>query len=87
MNHTDTPHGIINAASQRFFVALGEDASEVATRINSEPAFLNQLALFAKNGERIGGRSGAEAFKGHAGKVTNEDPTGGGLDDDDEIPF
>jgi hypothetical protein len=50
MNHTDTPHGIINGASQRFFVALGEDASEVAARINNEPAFLNQLALFAKNG-------------------------------------
>ena len=50
MNWTDTPAGTINAASQRFFVALGEDASEVATRINSEPAFLTQLALFAKNG-------------------------------------
>src|SRR3989344_72891 len=50
MNWTDTPAGPINAASQRFFVALGEDASEVATRINSDPAFLTQLALFAKNG-------------------------------------
>ena len=50
MNHTDTPHGIINGASQRFFLALGEDASEVANRINNEPAFLAQLALFAKNG-------------------------------------
>ena len=50
MNHTDTPHGIINGASQRFFVALGDDASEVANRINNEPAFLTQLATFAKNG-------------------------------------
>ncbi len=50
MNHTETPHGIINGASQRFFVALGEDASEVANRINNEPAFLTQLAIFAKNG-------------------------------------
>ncbi|MES2006732.1 MAG: hypothetical protein V4436_01335 [Patescibacteria group bacterium] len=50
MKHTDTPHGIINAASQRFFVALGENASQVAIRINNEPAFLAQLAIFAKNG-------------------------------------
>ncbi|MBU6321303.1 MAG: hypothetical protein KGI78_00395 [Patescibacteria group bacterium] len=50
MNHIDTPHGIINAASQRFFGALGENASEVANRINTEPAFLAQLAAFATNG-------------------------------------
>ena len=50
MNWTDTPAGIISGASQRFFVALGEDASEVANRINNEPAFLTQLATFAKNG-------------------------------------
>ena len=50
MNHTDTPHGVINGASQRFFLALGENASEVASRINSEPSFLSQLALFALSG-------------------------------------
>lgn len=50
MDWNTAPAGVINGASQRFFVALGEDASEVATRINNEPAFLLQLALFAKNG-------------------------------------
>ena len=50
MDWNTAPAGIINGASQRFWLALGEDASEVATRINSEPAFLTQLALFAKNG-------------------------------------
>lgn len=50
MNHTDTPHGIINAASQRFFGALGDNASEVANRMNTEPAFLAQIATFAMNG-------------------------------------
>lgn len=50
MDWNTAPAGVINGASQRFFVALGEDASQVAARINNEPAFLNQLALFAKNG-------------------------------------
>ena len=50
MDWNTAPAGIINGASQRFFVALGEDASEVAARINNEPAFLLQLALYAKNG-------------------------------------
>jgi hypothetical protein len=50
MNWTDTPHGVISGASQRFFGALGEDASDIANRINNEPAFLSQLAIFAKNG-------------------------------------
>ena len=50
MDWNTAPAGVINGASQRFFVALGEDASEVATRINNEPAFLLQLALYAKNG-------------------------------------
>jgi hypothetical protein len=63
-----------------FVAYAGDDDKDGIT------AYIN-LALFAKNGERIGGRSGAEAFKGYAGKVTNEDPTGGGLEDDDEIPF
>lgn len=50
MDWNTAPAGVINGASQRFWLALGEDASEVANRINNEPAFLNQLAIFAKNG-------------------------------------
>lgn len=53
MNWNTAPAGIIYGASQRFFVALGEDASAVAARINNEPAFVSQLALFAKNGGSV----------------------------------
>lgn len=50
MNWTDVPAGIINAAQQRLLVALGEHADLVADRINADPAFVNALARFAKNG-------------------------------------
>lgn len=53
--------------------------------------YLNAV-LFAKKGERLGGRSqnAAETFKGYIGTISQEDPTGGassGEDLDDEIPF
>ncbi len=47
-------------------------------------AYLDKT-LWIKDGERIGGKSAAETFKGFVGSVSNEDPTGGDLDD--EIPF
>lgn len=50
MNWTDVPAGIINAAQQRLLVALGEHADSVADRINADPAFVNALARFARNG-------------------------------------
>jgi hypothetical protein len=50
-------------------------------------AYLNKLFSTGK-GERVqGGRSAAEAFKGYIGKSTTENPTAGGSDLDDDIPF
>ncbi len=50
MNWSETPSGTIVGAVQRFLVALGDDANVVANRINSDPDFLQDLALFARNG-------------------------------------
>ena len=47
---TETPAGIINAAEQRLWVALGENADEVATRINTDPAFVANIARLMVNG-------------------------------------
>lgn len=48
-------------------------------------------ALFAKHGNRLGGRTAnaAETFKGYIGSISQEDTTGGASVDelDDEIPF
>jgi hypothetical protein len=46
-------------------------------------AYLSAV-LWAGDGERIGGGSAAETFRGYAGSVTNEDPT---VASDDEISF
>lgn len=45
--------------------------------------------MFAKHDKRLGGSgvNAAEVFKGYAGKVSAEDPTGGAGELDDEIPF
>lgn len=50
-------------------------------------AYLDAM-LWVKDGERIGGVSAAEAFKGYVGTVSGEDPTGGMSElVDDEIEF
>jgi hypothetical protein len=52
-------------------------------------AYLNMVCSLG-TGDRLssGGASAAEVFKGYAGHLSEEDPTGGaGLDLDDEIPF
>ncbi len=50
MKWTDVPSGQTNGAFQRFMVALGDKADVAVTRINTEPAFTDRLALFASNG-------------------------------------
>ena len=47
---TEVPAGQVNGAFQRFMRALGDEADIVITRINAEPAFTDQLALFARKG-------------------------------------
>jgi hypothetical protein len=47
---TQVPAGDINAASQRLWVAVGENADEVATRINTDPLFVANIARFMVNG-------------------------------------
>jgi hypothetical protein len=48
--------------------------------------YLN-IVCYVRKGERIAGRNAAEAFRGIRGQASNEDPTGGALGLDDEIPF
>jgi len=48
---TQVPAGDINAANQRLWVAIGDNAEEVATRINTDPAFVANIArLMVKGG-------------------------------------
>lgn len=47
---TDIQAGTINAAEQRLWVALGENAGDVATRMNNDPAFVTNVARFMVNG-------------------------------------
>lgn len=47
---TQVPAGDINAANQRLWVAIGDNADEVATRINSDPAFVANIARLMVNG-------------------------------------
>ena len=49
MKWTDIPHGTITAAEQRLWVAIGDNADVVATRINTDPGFVTRLAGFAVN--------------------------------------
>ena len=57
---------------------VGEDGKDGVT------AYLN-MVLTLNKGERIGGSGPAasEVFKGYVGNVTDEDPTGGNLDDNE----
>src|SRR5689334_14179496 len=43
------PHGRINAATQRFWVALGDNADTVVRRIIEDSGYVERLAAFAKN--------------------------------------
>lgn len=47
--------------------------------------YLNKV-FSTQTGERVGGRSAEEAFKGYIGRAKNEDPTKGSVRDDD-IPL
>ena len=47
---TQVPAGDINAANQRLWVAIGDNAEEVATRINTDPAFVANIARLMVNG-------------------------------------
>lgn len=47
---TQVPAGDINAANQRLWVAIGDNAEEVATRINTNPAFVANIARLMVNG-------------------------------------
>ena len=46
---TQVPAGDINAANQRLWVAIGDNAEEVATRINTDPAFVANIARLMVN--------------------------------------
>lgn len=57
------------------------------TGLDGVTAYIN-LVLSTNKGERLsGGASAAEVFKGYVGTVSAEDPTAGGENLDDEIPF
>lgn len=47
---TQVPAGDINAANQRLWVAIGDNAEEVAARINTDPAFVANIARLMVNG-------------------------------------
>lgn len=47
---TEIQHGDFNAADQRLWVALGNHAEDVATRINTDPTFVANVARFMMNG-------------------------------------
>jgi len=48
---SEIPAGELNAASQRLWVALGENAQKVVTRINNVPGFVDTIAQFALKDE------------------------------------
>lgn len=47
---TQVPAGDINAANQRLWGAIGGNADEVATRINTDPTFVANIARLMVNG-------------------------------------
>lgn len=47
MKWTDIPHGDVIAAQQRFWVAFGDNAGAIATRINTDPTFLKRMVEFS----------------------------------------
>ncbi len=47
---TQVPAGDINAANQRLWGAIGDNAEEVAARINTDPAFVANIARLMVNG-------------------------------------
>ena len=49
-NWTQVPAGEINGAQQRLWVAIGDNADEVVTRINTDPAFVANIARLMVNG-------------------------------------
>jgi len=87
---TDYEGDAKNKAKSKFYSgveALGEFnfvANEVDGK-RSVTCYLNQVFTTGKGKRMGGGQSAQEAFKGYTGHATQEDPTGGDLDD--EIPF
>ena len=53
MKWTDIPHGTIAAAEQRLWVATGNNADMIVTRINTSPQFLVQLVTFATSPQEL----------------------------------
>lgn len=53
MKWTDVPAGVINAAQQRFWVAVGDSADEIADKMCKDPDFLGKLTAFAKNQSKL----------------------------------
>ncbi len=47
----EVPAGVINAATQRIWVALGDQAGKISTRINTDPRFVDSIARFMIHGE------------------------------------
>lgn len=68
----------VQALGSLKFVAMDEPRKLVAVYLNK--------VFSTGEGERVGGRSAEEAFKGYIGRAKTEDPTRGKVADDD-IPF
>ena len=93
---TKVPAGDINAANQRLWVAVGNNADEVAARINSDPIFVANIArLMVKGGyESSTSQNNAREIMGknffgikEAIKHFGVDPTDLQLADLAEVPF
>jgi hypothetical protein len=50
MKWTEIQHGDINGAQSRLWTAFGDDAGAVITRINTDPAYVERVVRFARNG-------------------------------------
>lgn len=74
--------GVLASGSFKF-QAMEIDGAEGTRKL--VVCYLNKVFSTGK-GERVGGRSAEEAFKGYLGRASAEDPTKGRVADDD-IPF
>jgi len=89
---SDTQHAK-RVAGQRFykgilalgsfkFVAMDKPNAEEGGKPRQVVCYLNKV-FSTGSGERIGGRSAQDAFKGYIGRAKTEDPTKGKVADDD----
>ncbi len=73
-------HGVWLAVTVNFAPFTGDDDDGITAYLDS--------VMWMKDGDRIGGRSGADAFRGYVGALSGEDPTAGKASDlSDEISF